>query len=189
MVTSEVVTFAMVIVREAQMKDAPAIADVSVASRKSARRGLYADPYLDRLSPEPVAAEVRDFLEEPADGWHMWVAEEAGNIVAFAKAGPWADGGSGSVAELDELYVEPSRFRQGIGTRLLCFVESELAAAGFDRAVLWVLEDDRAAQAFYVVNGWSPGDRSKELPKDRPRVVQLWHKWLSGYPRLCEERE
>ncbi len=71
--------------------------------------------------------------------------------------------GSGSVAELDEMYVEQSRFRQGIGTRLLGFVQAELAAAGFDRAVLWVLAEDRAAQAFYAANGWSPGDRSKEL--------------------------
>jgi ribosomal protein S18 acetylase RimI-like enzyme len=106
------------------------------------------------------------------------VAEEAGQVVAFAKAGPWMEDDFGSVAELDELYVEPSRFRQGIGTRLLRFVEAELAAAGFDRAVLWVLKDDRAAQAFYVERGWLPGDRFKELPKDQPRVVQFWQKML-----------
>jgi len=72
-----------------------------------------------------------------------------------------------------------ARFRRGIGTRLLRFVEAELAAAGFDRAVLWVLEDDRVAQAFYLANGWRSGDRSKELLKDRPRVVRLWHKTLA----------
>jgi GNAT superfamily N-acetyltransferase len=150
-----------------------------VASRTSARRGLYADSYLDSMSPEPQAKEVRDFLERPPDGWRMWVAEEGGRVVAFAKAGPSAYGGSGSVAELDAMYVEPSRFRRGIGTRLLGFVQAELAAAGFDRAVLWVLAEDRAAQAFYAANGWSPGDQSKELLKDRPRVVQLWHKVLA----------
>ena len=173
--------FDVVDLREARIEDARAIADVSVASRRSARRGLYAPSYLDGLSVEPVVAEVREFLEKPADGWRVWVAEEAGMVVAFAKAGPWPgdDSALGSLAELDELYVDSSRFRRGIGTRLLRFVEAELAAAGFDRAVLWVLEDDRVAQAFYLANGWRSGDRSKELLKDRPRVVRLWHKTLA----------
>ena len=122
-VIREVGVLSTVILREARVEDALAIAEVSVASRQSARRGLYADSYLESLSPDPLAAEVRDFLEKPADGWRMWVAEDAGHVIAFAKAGPWTDGGSNSVAELDELYVEPSRFRQGVGTRLLRCVE------------------------------------------------------------------
>jgi hypothetical protein len=52
------------------------------------------------LSPEPLAKEVRDFLERPPDGWRIWEAEEGGRVVAFAEAGPRPDGGSGSVAEL-----------------------------------------------------------------------------------------
>jgi len=168
-----------VVLREAQVADASAVAKVSVASRRLARRGFYADSYLENLNSEPLATEVGDFLNKPAGGWRMWVAEQAGEILAFAKAGPRTDANSGSVAELDELYVEPSHFRQGIGTRLLHFVESELAAAGFDHAILWVLEDDGAAEAFYVANGWRAGDESKELLKDQPRVFRLWDKTLS----------
>lgn len=166
------------VLREARIGDAPAIAGVGVSSRKVARRGLYADPYLDGLSVEPVMAELRRFFEKPEDGWRMWVADEAGEVVAFAKAGPWSEDTSASVAELDELYVEPSRFRQGIGTQLLRFVERALAAGRFDGAISWVLDEDRAAQAFYAANGWGAGDRIKELRKDRAHPVRLWRKAL-----------
>ncbi|MEX2274617.1 MAG: GNAT family N-acetyltransferase [Actinomycetota bacterium] len=39
------------------------------------------------------------------------------DIVGFARAGPWEEDPTGTVADLDELYVAPSHFRRGIGSR------------------------------------------------------------------------
>lgn len=164
-------------IRKARPGDESAIAIVSVASRRASRRGLYDAAYLDGLNVESLKAEVQGFLQNPPDGWHIWVSEEAKRIVAFAKAGPWkAEPGS---AFLEELYVDSDMFRQGVGRRLLYFVENELRAAGFHSAFLWVVEEAREAQAFYLEQGWLPVGRTKELLLDRPRVAQLWQKTLS----------
>ena len=82
-------------------------------------------------------------------------------------------------AYLANLYVEPSLFRQRIGSRLLHFVERELIATGFRSVVAWVVEDAPAAQSFYAAQGWKPTGRVKDLLLDRSRLVRLWQKMLT----------
>jgi len=60
-------------------------------------------------------------------GW-AWVAEQDGEVLGFAVAIPRSDGDF----ELDGLFVEPARWRQGIGKMLVehCLSISRSAGAG-----------------------------------------------------------
>ncbi|MEX0989076.1 MAG: GNAT family N-acetyltransferase [Actinomycetota bacterium] len=86
-------------------------------------------------------------------------------------------------AEVHELSVAPARFRQRIGSQLLAGVEAEIQASGFSAAILWVREDDRGAQAFYLSNGWTPDGAEMQLRKDRVRTYQRWGKALETEAR------
>jgi GNAT superfamily N-acetyltransferase len=64
------------------------------------------------------------------------------------------------------LYVDPSRTRRGIGSRLLAFVEGHLVSSG---ARIIELEASWNAEAFYLRRGYQP---LSERPHDGPRPMQ-----------------
>jgi GNAT superfamily N-acetyltransferase len=87
-----------------------------------------------------------------AAGAELWIAEDAsGRIVGCAGAGPAQDddGDAGVPYELQMLYVLEQAHGTGLGLRLL------EAAIGNKPALLWVLEDNPRAQAFYRKHGFT----------------------------------
>ena len=66
-------------------------------------------------------------VEQIQAGW-AWVAERGDEILGFAVAMPRTDGDF----ELDGLFVEPARWRQGIGKQLIdhCVMVARSAGAG-----------------------------------------------------------
>ena len=108
----------------------------------------------------------------------LWIAERSGTLIAFALTDIWPEDGNRRSAYLDSLFVEPSRFRQGIGSTLLAFVESKLAEDGFVTVYLWSLEIAIDAASFYEATGWRRTGRSKQLHLDVARTAELWTKSL-----------
>ena len=52
------------------------------------------------------------------------------------------------------MYLDPARYRQGWGSRLMAAAFDDLRAAGFTEASLWVMTANDAARAFYEQAGW-----------------------------------
>ena len=70
-------------------------------------------------------------------------------------AAPGRDEPEGSqVAEVVALYVDPERWRRGVGGSLVQSAAEEAARAGYRELVLWSFEDNAAALAFYQATGW-----------------------------------
>ncbi len=151
------------------MCDARGVADVHVRSWQSAYRGLIADDVLSALSVErrterwagwiaaSLAGEVTDgqgVVSKGASSHRMVVAVAGDRIVGWATFGPGRDAGSDSLGELAGLYVDPNFWSQRIGFALISRVESELGAAGFGAAYLWVLDGNERASQFYARLGW-----------------------------------
>jgi len=67
-------------IREAEPRDARAIAEVHVGSWRAAYRGQLTDDYLDDLKVDDRLDQHRRTLEEPRAGWRTWVAEEGGRV-------------------------------------------------------------------------------------------------------------
>ena len=89
------------------------------------------------LTAEPVPPRLR-------------VADEGGQLVGFAFAGPALDEDPARELQLFAIYVRPSHHGTGLGARLL------EAVIGDAPAQLWVAKDNPRAHAFYRKHGFSP---------------------------------
>lgn len=74
---------------------------------------------------------------------NLATSSHGGSVVASATGGLWSEDPTGRAADIDDLYVDPDHFRQGIGALLLAHVERELIVLGYRLAVLWVRECER----------------------------------------------
>jgi GNAT superfamily N-acetyltransferase len=161
-------------VEKARPGDESAIGRLIAASVRASRRGMFDDAYLDAIDPASFAADVRACIDSAAPADNVFVAREADELRAYARTGPWLESDVGRDAYLADLYVAPSHFRQGLGTRVLRLAETRLAALGFEHVHAWVVEDAVLTTAFYDARSWSRTGRFKLLDLDRPRRVQLW---------------
>ena len=121
---------ASVEVRRGTPEDAEAVAWIHLAARRAA------------AMPPPVHTddEVAAWMAERVGQDEIWVAEEAGEPVGYARlTGDW----------LDDLYVDPQHMSQGIGGMLLDTVKA-LHPAGFG---LWVFQSNQRARRFYAGHG------------------------------------
>lgn len=153
------------LIRAATEGDARSIAEVHVASWKSA----YADILdLDNVG-DSMDVDVRaDVWAERiprvgAEGYRTWVAEIDSRVVGFSFTQPTEDDDLNplEIAELVGLYLAPEHFGAGIGKPLLDRAVAGMRSQGFLQATLWVLEENARAIRFYRREGWRPdGSRS-----------------------------
>lgn len=149
-------------IRRATAADVHGIADVHVASWKTAYRGILPDGVLDELSVEQRAQRWTEILARGEST--TVVAEDQSGIVGFASLGTSrdADADPGRVAEILAVYVSPSCWGRGFGTRLCEAALAELAADGFSEVTLWVLQRNERAIRFYRGLGFGPDGASQE---------------------------
>lgn len=133
----------MIVIRRASVADAAAIAAIHVGCWKATYRGILPDVLLDELMPEHREPLWSGWLEDA--GMHTFVAVEEGAIVGFAAVR------SGLISHV---YVDPGYQRRGAGRRLLAAVVDAAKLEAHDPIVLWVLEQNGRARAFYEANGF-----------------------------------
>jgi GNAT superfamily N-acetyltransferase len=126
---------------------------VHVASWRAGYAGIVPDEVLAALDPAERAAAWRERLPDTT----ALVAEYDGAVAGFAGvATPARELHEPATGEITTLYVDPERWRRGIGRALVDAAAAELRDAGCDEAVLWVLERNDAARAFYAAVGFTP---------------------------------
>lgn len=133
---------------------------------KWAYRGLVPDAYLASLS---VAERTQAWLAwvSASPEVRVWVAEIDERVVGFSIAGPSRDeDADASTGELLGIYIEPERFRTGLGRQLFETATRWLKASGFSGATLWVLASNERARTFYEARGWQPDGRTRIEPRE-----------------------
>jgi ribosomal protein S18 acetylase RimI-like enzyme len=141
-------------IRAAAPADTEAIGRVHVETWRSAYRGLVSDAYLAGLSPAKGAARWRTFLADRDPARVLLVAEDdVDGVIGFAAAGPERSGDATYRGEIYGIYVTPSQQRRGCGRHLIGAATRRLAAVGFPSMLLWVLEANAPARAFYEALG------------------------------------
>jgi GNAT superfamily N-acetyltransferase len=155
-------------IRDARANDARAVADIYVASRRVAWKGIIEKAYLDGLDVDQEARSMVAFLEDPDPGWGTRVAEDV-RILGYLTAGP--DEEAPESAHVAALFVAPEVFGVGIGSHLLTDAEARFRGLGFVDAYLWSLEDDPRAVQFYIHRGWIPDGGRMTIELDRIREV------------------
>lgn len=131
-----------------------AVEAVRVATWKVAYRGLLPDELLDRLKVTEVGvAKWNDMLVKGEVATVVAVDDKA--VVGFASCGRCRDADLPDARELWAVYVLPAYWATGTGARLL-------AAAG-DIDVVWVLQGNERAIAFYERQGFRADGTAKVL--------------------------
>ena len=148
-------------VRWAEVDDAYAIAEVHVASWQAAYRGIVPSDVLDQLSVEQRAIRQRErILKHPRS---VAVVMSDQRIVGFCAFGDCRDDDKprGVTGEIIAVYLEPSYWRRGSGSRLLRWAEDQLRLRKKTEVVLWVFEDNHQSRRFYEAMGYQPDGARK----------------------------
>lgn len=158
------------VVRDATAADAPAVADVHVRTWQEAYAGQLPQELLDRL-PESLDRRERRWrsVAETVDARKaLLVAECDGEVVGFAHVCKSRDeSAADSVGEVTAIYVRKPYWGRGIGRRLFAEATKRLRTAGFESAMLWVLESNARTRRFYEAAGWrSDGSEKTEQMGD-----------------------
>jgi ribosomal protein S18 acetylase RimI-like enzyme len=148
-------------IRQATPEAADAIADVHVASIRSAYRAIFPEASLAAIDQRDRAERWRRGLAAGPDT--TLLAESVDQLLGFVNYGPCRDEDveAGRVGEIMAIYVAPGSWRKGIGRRLLRAARERLANAGFREAKVWVLDRNAQAIAFYERAGFVPDGRIK----------------------------
>ncbi len=154
----------MTVVRAASADDAAAIARLHVRAWEAAYRGLIPDAVLAELSVERTEARWRMTLS--SDG--TLVAERDGELVGFLLQ--THQGRSGEIASI---YVDPPRWRTGIGGALMTAALDLLRERGCDAATLWVLAGNDRARAFYARHRFQPDGGKRPHERSGLQTVRL----------------
>lgn len=154
----------MLRVREATKKDVKAIARVHVETWREAYKGVFPKDALSRLSVDEREAMWRRTMGDPMPGTDRvaLVAVDDADVIGFATAGREQTEDPFLRGEVFTLYVHPTRQRQGAGRLLLSDALRRLRVAQLMPALVWVLERNTDARAFYERMGGVPARRREE---------------------------
>jgi hypothetical protein len=171
-------------VRAARAADASGLAQVQIASWRSAFAGLVPDAVIEELTSAEAAGQFterwRESISAPPTSKHrvhVAVAEPgAADLLGFAAAGPATDEDlwPATDGELYELHVLPAAADGGHDERLLHAVAGTFAEDGFSTGYTWALAGDEARIAFLEAAGWAPdGSRASLDMGVKVPVVRL----------------
>lgn len=158
------------LIRPAVQADLPAVAAIQVTSWREAYRGLLSDDYLGAPVERDLKAKWVG-MDIPDDNL-LLVAEDGGIIVGFIYVL-----GDRTPTYIDNLHVDPTRKRGGIGAALMRAAAVELDARGHKSTYLTVITDNTHAVNFYRKMGGDFGAEQTESLYGEP--VQTypvhWH--------------
>jgi ribosomal protein S18 acetylase RimI-like enzyme len=138
--------------RRASRLDSGPIAGLHADSWRRHYRGAYSDSFLDGDVARDRLEVWAGRLTSPDAGSCTIVAERRGALVGFAHTRFEDDATWGAL--LDNLHVAHTHQRGGIGSQLVAVTAAALVEERPGSGLhLWVLEQNRAAQAFYAALG------------------------------------
>lgn len=137
--------------REVARAEYPAIADLHIASWRSAYRGIVKDRFLDETIYENRRSHWADTATWNRWGFVLGAADAAGALLGFIAC--WEDKPSGFDVLLDNLHVHPERKGGGIGRALVGAAATRIAQAGHRSVYLHVFRDNARAVNFYRAIG------------------------------------
>lgn len=173
-------------IRKATQDDIPAIAALHIGGWKAAYGGMIDQGYLDSLS---VEARTKDWQNWMAAGESdTLIAEKDGVAVGFITTGRTKTPPPGSSpirplysAEVYALYLDPSVWRQGVGTALLKQAATDLKAQKHSSLCLWVLDGNARAKSFYEkMGGQKVGSKVVEIGPNK--VKEACYGWRDTAP-------
>ena len=135
-------------------------------------------------------------MADPSTVVHVAVDDR--RVVGFAAVGPELAGDDPGFGQLYSIYLLAELVGHGVGHRLHTHCMSALVAAGFAGAIVWVLDTNARAIAFYERGGLAVrradqdrGARARSAPRaaDQPDVVRSLDRLRGSSPVRAEPVE
>lgn len=133
-------------IRSAEPRDAGQIADVHHCAWQGAYAGIIPYRALNAMISRRGSAWWANAIRRAAT---VLVIEIGGTIAGYATVGRNRARELPQQGEVYELYLRPEYQGVGLGSRLLAAAREKLVAHGLQGMVIWALEDNVNALAFY----------------------------------------
>ena len=148
------------LVRDAMLEDAAAIAHILVDTWRQAYAEIMPDDFLSGLSYEAREDRLREGALRPSPDRFAVVAEENGAVVGCAMGGACRDDEPHFSGEVYAIYVRPGHQHQGIGVALIRTAVKRLLAMGHNSMLIWTLAQN-PSRGFYEALGGSLARKRK----------------------------
>ena len=159
----------MALVRSARPDDSRRLAEIHVTSWREAYQGLLPDEFLRALSVDSRHEWWSRRLSALEKGGEVLIVADSEIPEGFAFLGPCSE----TEGEIYAIYIDPQRWRRGLGRALLEAAERALHRGGFSQAILWVLEGNQRGRSFYENQGWRPDGALKIEEIGGSQVTEL----------------
>ncbi len=137
------------IIREARLQDAGAIAEILVASWQAAYRELLDPEYLKAMDSRRYTPMYGETIFKLRD--KIYVAEYGAAVQGFILGNFLTEGPYD--CEVKELYVRPEQQGKGIGNNLLIVMTAFFQEAGMKRLLIWALRGARNNDFYRKMGG------------------------------------
>lgn len=154
------------IIRRAEVKDARAIAQISVDTWKDAYKGLIDDAILEgRKVDDKRISSWAESIQNP--NFTVLVCEDS-EILGYLWAGPARDE-YGIKNEIYALYVRTSNQRKGVGSKLINEYKQIIKNENF---YLYMIKNNKKASFFYETLGGSIWEKYNRKPNDQNHTIE-----------------
>lgn len=148
-------------IREAVLEDVSEVAHIHVTSWQAAYHGLMPDEFIKQQTIERRTKLWTNVISRSLA--NLLVAEENQKVVGFISFDKAQPNLSSQSIEISSIYLLPSHFDKGIGSKLMEECELKLACSSVSQITLWALDTNKSALTFYKKHGFiETGKRSKE---------------------------
>jgi GNAT superfamily N-acetyltransferase len=148
-------------IRNADCRDAAAIASVHVSSWKTTYRGIVPDAFLDSLNVETRTQRWQEIFA--AQDAIFFVADDEAGIFGFVNGGKIRQPIAGYDSELYAMYLLRESQGQGIGRALFRSLAGALLSNGFASMIVWVIEQNPAVGFYRRMGGIEVAEQKIEI--------------------------
>lgn len=168
------------LIREAKLEDAVAIARVHVNTWQTTYQGIIPESYIAKRSYQKRKERWTNMLSistvEKADYWVYVVENNLKQIIALADGGLERNGDSIYQGELYAIYILEAYQRQGIGRKLIKKIAEKLSHSGLESMLVWVLADNPACQFYQALGGQKI--KQKQVEFDGVKLIEIAYGWI-----------
>ncbi len=152
-------------IRPASRDDIPRIAEIHADAWHAAYRNLVSGSVLAGVTPESRLAAWSEWIEDENN--RIAVLVEGGSILGFTMVCPARDidDPPPGYAELTHLYLDPDQIGRGRGHTLFEEATAFSKKGSFAGMLLWTLEGNANARAFYESHGMATDGARHDEPE------------------------
>lgn len=148
-------------IRLSEPSDSLTIAEIQIATWRSAYSGIIPEQYLSTMSVASHERSWRERIDHPDSP--LFVATRATECIGFCHVAAARDPDLDGCAEVVAIYVAPECQRQGAGGLLMSSALEFASSSRYESLSLWVLALNRSGRAFYEQAGFTTNGHQKQI--------------------------